>query len=246
MKKRYYAVVKIAIMQPTFLPWLGYLNLMATVDTFVYLDDVQISPKSFMTRNRIPKGENSFHWLAIRQDKNSKIENRFLNNTKITDISETFKLISESINNSYKESKFRELFIDKLYSELSVPQSIADINIGLIDFLVDTLEIDVKTIRSSSLDAKGSKSEKVLNILNNFDWTSYVVVPGAVEYMREDPLWLGLENKLEIYNYEPAPYEQSKSKEFMPFMSSVDALLELGAKEARKIMLSGSQNSLSW
>ena len=246
MKKRYYEGVKIAIMQPTFLPWLGYLNLMATVDTFVFLDDVQISPKSFMTRNRIPKRGNSFHWLAIREIKNLKIEDRFLNNTQITDIPEPIKLISEGIENSYEESKYRELFIDKLHSELSASHSIADINIGLIEFLLDALDINVNTIRSSRLNAKGSKSEKVLNILNNFDWTSYVAVPGAVAYMREDPLWQGLESKLEIYNYEPIPYKQSNSKEFIPFMSSVDALLELGAEEARKVMLSGSQPPLPW
>lgn len=233
-------------MQPTFLPWLGYLNLMATVDIFVYLDDVQISPKSFMTRNRIPKGENSFHWLSIRENKISKIEDRFLNNTQVTDISETFNIISENIKNSYKDSKLRELFISKLQSELNTSKSIAEINIGLIDFLLDSLEIDVMTIRSSRLKAVGSKSEKVLNILNNFDWSSYVVVPGAVEYMRADPLWSGLESKLKIYNYEPTPYKQSNSKEFMPFMSSVDALLELGAKEARKIMISGSRENLPW
>ena len=233
-------------MQPTFLPWLGYLNLMANVDTFVFLDDVQISPKSFMTRNRIPKGENSFHWLAIKENKTSRIEDRFLDNTQIMDIPETFRSISKSIENSYKESKFRELFKDKLQAELVASHSIADININLIKFLLDTFEIEVNTIRSSSLNVKGNKSEKVLNILNNFDWTSYVAVPGAVEYMREDPLWLGLENRLEIYNYEPTPYKQSKTKEFIPFMSSVDALLELGAKDARKIMLSGSRENLPW
>jgi hypothetical protein len=233
-------------MQPTFLPWLGYLNLMATVDMFVYLDDVQISPKSFMTRNRIPNGENSFHWLSIRENKNSKIEDRFLNNTQITDISKTFNIISEDVKTTYKESKYRELFIEKLNSELSASHSIADINIGLIEFLLDALEINVNTIRSSTLNVEGSKSEKVLNILNKFEWTSYVVVPGAVEYMRDDPLWQGLENKLEIYNYVPTPYKQSKSKDFMPFMSSIDALLELGAKETREVMLNGSQTYLPW
>jgi hypothetical protein len=233
-------------MQPTFLPWLGYLNLMATVDTFVFLDDVQISPKSFMTRNRIPKGENLFHWLAIKENKTSRIEDRFLNNTQITDIPETLELISQRIKTSYKESKIQELFIEKLNSELIASQSIADINISLIVFLLGALKIEVNTIRSSRLNVVGSKSQKVLNILNSFDWTSYVVVPGAVEYMREDPLWLGLENKLEIYNYEPIPYKQSMSREFMPFMSSVDAILELGTEEARKVMLGGSRRPLPW
>ena len=233
-------------MQPTFLPWLGYLNLMSTVETFVYLDDVQISPKSFMTRNRIPSGENSFHWLSIKENKHSRIQDRFLNNTQITDIPETINLLSANIRASYNNSKLRESLITKLHLELTTSKSIAEINIGLIEFLLDALEINTNSIRSSSLNANGSKSEKVLNILNNFDWTSYVVVPGAVGYMRKDPLWLGLGNKLEIYNYQPTLYKQSKSKQFMPFMSSVDALLELGAEEARKVMLSGSRDNSPW
>jgi hypothetical protein len=219
---------------------------MATADSFVFLDDVQISPKSFMTRNRIPKGENSFNWLAIKENKISKIEDRYLNNTEITDVPGTFKSISEGVKNSYKESKFRELFLDKLYSEFFASQTIADINIHLIDFLLDALEIEVNTIRSSDLNVAGTKSQKVINILNSLDWTSYLAVPGSVEYMREDPLWLGLENKLEIYNYVPIPYKQSKSREFMPYMSAVDALLELGPEDARKVLLGGSRHPLPW
>ena len=32
---------KVAIMQPTFFPWLGYFSLLNAVDEFVFLDDVQ-------------------------------------------------------------------------------------------------------------------------------------------------------------------------------------------------------------
>src|SRR5574338_544206 len=45
-----------AIMQPTYLPWIGYFALMDMADVFVFLDDVQLSKQSWQTRNRI-KGE---------------------------------------------------------------------------------------------------------------------------------------------------------------------------------------------
>lgn len=33
--------MKCAIMQPTYLPWAGYFNLISLVDIFIFLDDVQ-------------------------------------------------------------------------------------------------------------------------------------------------------------------------------------------------------------
>ena len=42
-----------AIMQPTFLPWAGYFNLMSQVDEFVFLDDVQLEKQSRQTRNQL-------------------------------------------------------------------------------------------------------------------------------------------------------------------------------------------------
>ena len=42
-----------AIMQPTYLPYLGYFQLMAASDVFVFLDDVQFARRSWQSRNRI-------------------------------------------------------------------------------------------------------------------------------------------------------------------------------------------------
>src|SRR3954447_20658722 len=40
-------------MQPTYLPWVGYLDLIDRVDCFVFLDDVQFARRSWQQRNRI-------------------------------------------------------------------------------------------------------------------------------------------------------------------------------------------------
>ena len=45
--------MRIAIMQPTYLPWLGYFELIENCDIFVYLDDVQYVKKSYHSRNKI-------------------------------------------------------------------------------------------------------------------------------------------------------------------------------------------------
>jgi len=45
--------VRIAIAQPTYLPWLGYFDLIDQVERFVVLDSVQFEKQSWQQRNRI-------------------------------------------------------------------------------------------------------------------------------------------------------------------------------------------------
>ena len=86
-------------MQPTFLPWLGYFALMDSVDLFIYLDDAQISPKSFMTRNRIPDKKDSFTWLMIEESKVRALQKRFLNDTNIINAMSSYIDISKKLYN---------------------------------------------------------------------------------------------------------------------------------------------------
>lgn len=45
--------MKIAISQPTFLPWAGYIGLIDYVDKFIFLDNVQFEKRSWHQRNNI-------------------------------------------------------------------------------------------------------------------------------------------------------------------------------------------------
>jgi hypothetical protein len=56
--------VKIAISQPTYLPWLGYFDLIDQVDVFVLPDDVQFEKQSWQQRNRI-KTPIGLQWLPV-------------------------------------------------------------------------------------------------------------------------------------------------------------------------------------
>ena len=87
----------IAIMQPTFLPWIGYFDLIDQVDDFVFLNDVQFSKQSWQQRNRIatPRG---LEWVTLPVESGSLC--RLINEVKIT--SGIDRVVSK-IENNYKK-----------------------------------------------------------------------------------------------------------------------------------------------
>lgn len=57
--------MKLAIMQPYFFPYIGYFELMASVDVFVFLNDVQYIRRGWVNRNRIPSRHKQFQYLTV-------------------------------------------------------------------------------------------------------------------------------------------------------------------------------------
>ena len=45
--------MKLAVMQPYFLPYIGYFQLMNLVDTYIFYDDVNYIKNGWINRNRI-------------------------------------------------------------------------------------------------------------------------------------------------------------------------------------------------
>ena len=56
--------MKIAILQPNYIPWMGVFDLIDRVDHFVFYDDVQYTKKDWRSRNYI-KSKNSNLLLSI-------------------------------------------------------------------------------------------------------------------------------------------------------------------------------------
>ncbi len=48
--------MKLAIMQPYFLPYIGYFQLIAAVDIFVVYDRIKYTKKGWINRNRLLRG----------------------------------------------------------------------------------------------------------------------------------------------------------------------------------------------
>ena len=65
--------MKVAIHQPHFLPWLGYLHRMAQADLFVLLDHVQFERRNYQNRTMIRLADQG-HWLTVPVVQNSQKE----------------------------------------------------------------------------------------------------------------------------------------------------------------------------
>src|SRR6186997_1850143 len=55
---------RIAIVQSNYVPWRGYFDLIAAVDEFILLDEVQYTRRDWRNRNRI-KTQHGPQWLTI-------------------------------------------------------------------------------------------------------------------------------------------------------------------------------------
>lgn len=176
--------MKAAIMQPSFLPWLGYFALIKSVDKFIFLDDVQFDKRSWQQRNYIlsnlqatlltvpvmTKGRVSQTISEARLDETSQFKRKHIN----------------SFQHAYGKAPFKvdALRIIRHSYDKPLPM-LADFNIDLITNILSFLGINTELIRSSDLNLGGKKNEKLINICKATNCSQYVTVSGSLDYINE-------------------------------------------------------------
>jgi len=174
--------MKVAIMQPTFFPWIGYFYLMSEVDKFVFLDDVEISKQSWQTRNYFfINGQPSLLSVPICSPSHATINDALISNPE-----RFLNKFRKTLIQSY--SKIGDVaVIEDLLRLLNnpPPKRLADININIIEYFADAFGLKTKTLRSSCINIEGTKSDKVDRILKHLNADEYIATPGSREYMTE-------------------------------------------------------------
>jgi len=172
------------IMQPTYLPWIGYFDLIKQADVFVFLSDVQFSKQGWQVKNKIKNKESE---ITLTIPVKRAPLNTLINQTKI-DMSKRWKKTHlKSIYYSYIKSKFfSEVypFIENLYSYDT--NSLSEFNIHIIKSIVHQLHINTKIVDSTSLiiDSK-DKLDRIIKICSRFNANSYLSTPGSLEYLEK-------------------------------------------------------------
>lgn len=238
--------MRIGLMQPTFLPWAGYLNMINICDRFIFLDDVQISPKSFQVRNRIPSADGGFKWIGVKEDSSMPIVNRLLNSTSLSDPESTFKRIENTLKSSYLATSELENVLDSLEHNLKPESTLAKLNISLISSLFELLGKPFDYALSSESGVNGHGSNRLVDLLRALNCTEYVVAPGSLGYMMGEDIWALSGLQFLVYNYFPSAYPQRFQLNFLSHMSSIDILFELGTKQAKKNIFGSNFELTPW
>ena len=231
---------KIAIMQPTFLPWIGYFSLIDYVDEFIILDHVQFNRRSWQQRNKILLNNNEF--LITIPVYTKGLANQSISNVKISHNSkENLNKIFKTITFAYSKTIFFNDYQEELYNILtSEKDSLINLNLNLIKWGCQKLGITTPILKSSDLKIEGKKEELLVNLCIFRQATNYISPPGSKNYLTDN--YIFKENKiiLEYFNYQHPIYTQ-QSKEFIPYLSFLDILFNNGL-DSLSIIKSGNKN----
>ncbi len=236
--------MKIAISQPTYLPWIGYFDLLDQVDLFVLLDGVQFERRSWQQRNRI-KTLTGLQWLTIPVASRGRREQRIAD----VEVVETdfWRDHLRTIELTYHRAPFFKNYFDQLSQCLgreAAHANLSRINIGIIDWFKDALGIKTPRVRSSNLPVEGKRTELLANICVSLGASEYLSPLGSADYLLgELPLMTSKGIEVTFHHYEHPVYRQLYPP-FQPYACALDLLFNEG-DSALDVVRSGRRAPLS-
>ena len=225
--------MKIGIMQPYFLPYIGYFQLLNTVDKYVIYDNIQYTKKGWINRNRIlQNGKDLLISIPIEKE------------SDYLDVKERF--ISEEFNRKKLLNQIRESYRKAPYMEAVMPVMESIINYddrNLFDFIFNSVKeicryLDIKTeiIVSSTLNADHSLKgqDKVIAICKELGATDYYNAIGGQELYNSDDF--KKENiNLHFLSSNPIEYKQFNN-DFVPWLSILDVMMFNSVDEIKEML----------
>jgi hypothetical protein len=220
--------VKIAIAQPTYLPWLGYFDLLDQVDKFVLLDTVQFEKQSWQQRNRI-KSPTGLLWLTVPVVFRGRLGQRIVD-VEIRE-ADFWRDHLRAVQLNYRRAPFfAEYFpsLSELLPSAAAGLRLAELNIGLLRWLAQELGIKTPIVRSAELAVDGKRTHLLAEICSLLGATTYISPLGSADYLlHELPILTSRGVDVVFQHYDHPSYRQL----FPPFQahaSAVDLLLNEG------------------
>jgi hypothetical protein len=174
----------VAIHQPNYIPWIGYFYKIAHSDTFVFLDNVQLSTgRGFGSRNKI-KTSNGALWLTVPCKKKGR-NLQFNCDVEIDNSTNWRKKHQETLYHNYSKASSYQVFKDLLDIYDKEWLKLIDLNAHFISQIMLKCRIDTAIVRSSLLNPEGSNEDLIIDICKKLNADMYLSGFGASEYQNE-------------------------------------------------------------
>ncbi len=227
-------------MQPTFLPWLGYFDLIDQSDFFLFYDDVQFSKQSWQTRNRIVLANNViFVNVPIRKcNLDTGINKVLIDNTKPW----KNKLLKSFYYSYCKAQYFPQVWpVVNMFFDLDF-EFLNDFNTSFIKFISVNLGITSRFISSSDLNLPfvENKVDRLVAFASFLNAKTYLSSPGSYDYLMTGDAEFKFNSRninLVFHNFIPVEYP-AVNNSFVPYMSILDCLFNNGFANTLNIIRS--------
>ena len=220
-------MTRVAIHQPNYAPWVGYFAKMASVDVFVFLDDVQMPiGRSYVSRVKV-LGRSGEQWLSVPVVRQA---GEAIASVRFADDRWAAKHLATLRAHYARAPFFDEIheLVGPIYADPG--ERLAEFNIRLITAIARYLGVTARVERSGGLGVPGASTELLVGIVERVGGTVYVSGKGGENY--QDPerfKQAGI--VLDVRAYAPVPYDQGGAP-FVAGLSILDALFRLGPATA--------------
>ena len=217
-------MTRLAIMQPYFMPYIGYFQLINSVDEFIIYDNIQYTKKGWINRNRIlVNGNDQLITLPIKKDSDYlDVVDRSL--------SESWHRDKNKILNTIKSCYNKSPFFKETYTLIEQCLDVSDMNLfqfiyQTILILNDFLDIKTKMIISSDINIDHSlkSQDKVLALCKARNADMYINSIGGME-LYDKTTFKQNDIELNFIKTNSIRYKQF-NHEFIPWLSIIDVLM---------------------
>ncbi len=227
--------MKIGIMQPYFLPYIGYFQLINSVDLFVVYDNIKFTKKGWINRNRyILNGRERYFTISLKKDSD------FLNVSERI-ISEEFDKertrIVRKIENAYYNAPFYSNVMPLIKAcFLNKQKNLFSFVFESIKLIAEFLEISTPIKISSDIETNESLkgADRVIEICRLLDGNEYLNPIGGIELYNKE-LFSKNGIKLHFIKSQEIIYNQF-NYEFVPNLSIIDVLMFNEKKVVKKFL----------
>ncbi len=216
--------MRIAIMQPYFLPYIGYFQLINHVDKLVIYDNIQFSKKGWINRNRmLQNNKEVLFTIPLKKDSDYlNINERLLSVNSII----IRKTILRQIENNYLKAPyftavFQLIEICFTYNNLNWLEFI----LYSINNIIEFLKINTKIVISSKIDIdhRLMGQDKVIEICKKLECNNYINSIRGVELYDVDVF---NQNNIKLNFLESNFIKYNQFKEpFISWLSIIDILM---------------------
>ena len=225
--------MRVAIHQPQYLPWLGYLDKLDLADVFVVLDTVQFKKHEWQNRNRIRTKE-GWQWLTV------PIIDRFperIDHVEVNATADWSRKHRQALRLHYGRARHWEPLGPALLALLERPWTrLRDLNIAALDLLCDQLGIATRRLLASSLSAREDPTDRLIDLCRAVGGTEYLAGESGPAYMDLGRFArAGIAVSAQDYRHPAYPQQYTP---FVSHLSVVDLLFNCGP-ESLAVLRSG-------
>jgi hypothetical protein len=225
----------LVVLQPGYLPWLGFFDQMRRADVFVYYDDVQFDKHGWRNRNRI-KSPAGPQWLTVPVLHHGKGQPLIMD-TLIDTRSGWPRKHAATLRQCYAGAPYVKQYLPELDALLNRPWThIAELDIAVAALMAGWLKLAPNVVRASQVGIGGARSERLVNFCLHFGARRYFSGSAARDYLDVAEFERhGIEVVWQEYRH---PVYPQQHEPFVPYLSAIDLLFNCG-DDSRLILEDG-------